>query len=349
MSSKKPTSPPIKIGINGFGRIGKLVYRAILQRKSNIEVVGINDLTDTKTLAVLLKYDSTFGTLLNKVENDKDNLIVDGKKIPVTQIKNPEELPWADTGAKIIVESTGIFTKKADAEKHITAGAQKVIISAPSDDADLTVVIGVNDDQLTSEHTVISNGSCTTNSLAPPVKILHEKFGIQYGLMTTVHSYTNDQRVIDFIHKDLRRARTAAVNIIPTTTGAARSVGEVIPELKGKLNGLALRVPTPDGSITDFVALLNEEVSKEDINKALKEAAAGPLKGIMRYTEDPIVLKDIIGDSHSAIIDGDMTMVMGADTKETKKGNMIKILSWYDNEWGFSHRMVELIEKLDKL
>ena len=331
----------VKIGINGFGRIGKLVFRALLKQKADIEVVGINDLTDTKTLATLLKYDSTFGVLPNNVDHDEKSLIIDGKSIPISAIRDPAQLPWSSLGAKIVVESTGIFTKKADASKHLTAGAQKVIVSAPSPDPDYTVVMGVNDNGLTGDHKVISNASCTTNSLAPPAKIIHEKFGIEKGIMTTIHSYTNDQRILDFIHKDLRRARAAAANIIPTTTGAAKAVGLVIPELNGKLNGIALRVPTPDGSVTDLNAILKRDVTKDEVNSALKEAANGPLKGIMKYTEDPIVLKDIVGDSHSAILDGDMTMVIG--------GNMLKILSWYDNEWGFSNRMVDLVQKVDKL
>ncbi len=331
----------VKIGINGFGRIGKLVFRAILKQKADIEVVGINDLTDTKTLAHLLKYDSTFGILPNDVQYDENSLIIDGKSIPVSAIRNPAELPWSSLGAKIVVESTGIFRKREQAANHLKAGAQKVIISAPSPDPDYTVVMGVNDDGITSDHLIISNASCTTNSLAPPAKILHETFGIKSGVITTVHSYTNDQRILDFIHKDLRRARAAAVNIIPTTTGAAVAVGKVIPELNGKLNGIAMRVPTPDGSVTDLVINTEKEVTKESINSALKEAAEGKLKGIMRYTEDPIVLRDIIGDPHSAIIDGGMTMVVGT--------HMAKILSWYDNEWGFSNRMVDLILKLDKI
>ncbi|MHA1144959.1 MAG: type I glyceraldehyde-3-phosphate dehydrogenase [Candidatus Helarchaeota archaeon] len=331
----------IKIGINGFGRIGKLVYRAIIEQKADIEVVGINDLTDTRTLAWLFENDSTFGKLSVSVGYSDSALIIDGKEVPVSSIRNPTELPWSKLGAKIVVESTGIFRKREQAAQHLTAGAQKVIISAPSPDPDFTVVMGVNDDKLTGEHKIISNASCTTNSLAPPVKVLNEKFGIESGVITTVHSYTNDQRILDFIHKDLRRARAAAVNIIPTTTGAAVAVGKVIPELNGKLNGISLRVPTPDGSVTDLVAKLKTDVSKEDINAALKAAAEGPLKGIIRYTEDPIVLKDIVGDSHSSIIDGGMTMVIG--------GSLIKILSWYDNEWGFSNRMVDLIKKIDAL
>ncbi|MHA1269038.1 MAG: type I glyceraldehyde-3-phosphate dehydrogenase [Candidatus Helarchaeota archaeon] len=331
----------IKIGINGFGRIGKLVFRAILKQNAPIEVVGINDLTDTKTLATLLKYDSTFGILPNAIDFDEKSLIIDGKSIPVSAIRDPSQLPWSSLGAKIVVESTGIFRKREQAANHLKAGAEKVIISAPSPDPDFTVVMGVNDDKLTSEHKIVSNASCTTNSLAPPAKILHEAFGIKSGVITTIHSYTNDQRILDFIHKDLRRARAAAVNIIPTSTGAAVAVGKVIPELNGKLNGISMRVPTPDGSVTDLVINTEKEVTKESINNTLKSAAEGKLKGIMKYTEEPIVLRDIVGDPHSAIIDGGMTMVVGT--------NLAKIISWYDNEWGFSNRMVDLIKKLDIL
>ena len=331
----------VKIGINGFGRIGKLVFRAILKQKADVEVVGINDLTDTKTLATLLKYDSTFGVLPNKVDHDEKNIIIDGKAIPISSIRNPEELPWGSLGADIVIESTGIFRKREAAAKHLTAGAKKVIISAPSPDPDYTLVMGVNDSGLTADHKIVSNASCTTNSLAPPAKVLHEAFGIEKGIMTTIHSYTNDQRILDFIHKDLRRARAAAANIIPTTTGAAKAVGIVIPELNGKLNGISIRVPTPDGSVTDLVAVLKRSVTKEEVNAAIKTAAEGHYKGIMQYNTDPIVLKDIIGNPHSAIFDAPMTMVVG--------GNCVKILSWYDNEWGFSNRMVDLIKKMGAL
>jgi len=326
-----------KVGINGFGRIGKLFFRAALIQKADIEFVGINDLTDTKTLAHLLKYDSTFGKLPFDVTFDENSLTVDGKKIPITSIRNPAELPWGDRGAEIVLESTGIFRTREKASLHLKAGAKKVIISAPSPDPDVTVVMGVNDNLIKPEHTIISNASCTTNSLAPPCKVLHEKFGIVKGIMTTIHSYTNDQRILDLIHKDLRRARAAASNIIPTSTGAAKAIGLVIPELQGKLNGIAMRVPTPDGSVTDLNVILNKDVTADEINAAMKEAANGELKGILKYTEDPIVLKDIIGDPHSAIFDSGMTMVIG--------GNMAKILSWYDNEWGFSNRLVDLITK----
>ncbi|MFX0135840.1 MAG: type I glyceraldehyde-3-phosphate dehydrogenase [Candidatus Hodarchaeota archaeon] len=326
-----------KVGINGFGRIGKLFFRAALIQNADIDFVGINDLTDTKTLAHLLQYDSIFGKLPFDVKYDANSLTVKGDHIPVTTIRNPAELPWGERGAEIVLESTGRFRARVDAAKHLTAGAKKVIISAPSPDPDVTVVMGVNDNIIKPEHTVISNASCTTNSLAPPCKVLHEKFGIEKGIMTTVHSYTNDQSILDFIHKDLRRARAAAVNIIPTSTGAAKAIGVVIPELDGKLNGIAMRVPTPNGSVTDLTVVLNRAVSVDEINAAMKKASETNLKGIMKYTEDPIVLQDIVGDPHSAIFDAGMTMVIG--------GNMAKILSWYDNEWGFSNRLVDLIMK----
>jgi len=328
----------VKIGINGFGRIGKLVFRAILKQKADVEVVGINDLTDTKTLATLLKYDSTFGVLPNNVSHDATNLILDGRSIPISSIRNPSELPWGSLGADIVLECTGIFRKKEAAAQHITAGAKKVIISAPSPDPDFTVVMGVNDTGLTADHKIVSNASCTTNSLAPPAKVLHEAFGIEKGVITTIHSYTNDQRILDFIHKDLRRARAAAANMIPTSTGAAKAVGIVIPELNGLLNGISVRVPTPDGSLTDLVAQLKRNVTVDEVNAAIKTATEGPYKGIMQYNTDPIVLKDIIGNPHSSIFDAPMTMVIG--------GNLVKILSWYDNEWGFSNRMVDLIKKM---
>ncbi|MFX1452291.1 MAG: type I glyceraldehyde-3-phosphate dehydrogenase [Promethearchaeota archaeon] len=326
-----------KVGINGFGRIGKLFFRAALMQNADIDFVGINDLTDTKTLAHLLQYDSIFGKLPFEVKHDANSLTVKGDNIPVSAIRDPAQLPWAERGAEIILESTGRFRDRVDAAKHITAGAKKVVISAPSSDPDVTVVMGVNDNIIKPEHTIISNASCTTNSLAPPCKVLQEKFGIEKGIMTTIHSYTNDQSILDFIHKDLRRARAAAVNIIPTSTGAAKAIGVVIPELDGKLNGIALRVPTPDGSVTDLTVILKRAVSVDEINAAMKEASETNLKGILKYTEDPIVLQDIVGDPHSAIFDAGMTMVIG--------GNMAKILSWYDNEWGFSNRLVDLIMK----
>jgi glyceraldehyde 3-phosphate dehydrogenase len=311
------------------------------------EVVGINDITDTKTLAMLLKYDSIHRRYAGTVEYDAENLIVDGKKIPVMAIKDPATLPWGKLGAEVVLESTGVFTGRGGDGKpgyasHLQAGAKKVILSAPAkDEPDLTCVLGVNDDQLKPEHKTVSNASCTTNCLAPVAKVLHEKFGIVKGLMTTVHSYTNDQRVLDLPHKDLYRARAAAQNIIPTTTGAAKAVGLVIPALKGKLTGISLRVPTPTGSAVDLTCEMAKPVTKDAVNAAIKEAAAGAMKGILKYTDDPIVSSDIIGDPHSSIFVGDWTMVI-AD-------NMLKILTWYDNEWGYSNRSADLIERIAKM
>ncbi len=333
----------IKVGINGFGRIGRLVFRGLMARPDVFEVVGINDLTDNKTLATLLKYDSIHRRYPGTVDYDDANLIVEGKKIAAMAVRNPAELPWGDLGAEIILESTGVFRGRATDEKpgfdsHIKAGAKKVVISAPAKDPDLTCVLGVNDNLLTSEHKCISNASCTTNCLAPVAKVLNEKFGIVRGLMTTVHGYTNDQVVHDFPHPDLYRARAAALNIIPTTTGAAEAVGLVLPELKGKLTGFALRVPTPTGSAVDLTVETAKPVTADAVNAAIKEAAEGPLKGILKYTEDPIVSMDVVGDPHSSIFAADWTKVVG-DT-------MLKVLSWYDNEWGYSCRSVDLIEKI---
>jgi len=332
----------IKVAINGFGRIGRNVFKIALERPE-LEVVGINDLTDTKTLAHLLKYDSTQGRYEGKVEFDAENLIVNGKKYRVTAEKSPLNIKWSAT-PDVVVESTGIFTKR-ESEKggygdHIKNGAKKVILTVPSkDEIDRMIVLGVNDSDLKPTDQCISNASCTTNCLAPVVKVLNDSFGIERGLMNTIHSYTNDQRILDAPHSDLRRARSAAVSQIPTTTGAAKSVGKVIPELKGKLDGLAIRVPTPTGSLVDFVAVLKREVTKEEVNAAMKKAAEGPMKGILEYTEDPIVSVDIIHNPHSSIFDALSTMVIG---------NMVKILSWYDNEWGYSNRVVDLIPKLFK-
>jgi glyceraldehyde 3-phosphate dehydrogenase len=336
----------IRVGINGFGRIGRLVFRALMERKG-IEVVGINDITDTKTLAYLLKYDSTHRRFAGEVEHDAENLIVNGKKIPVMAIKDPATLPWGKLGTDVVLESTGVFTARGGAGKpgyasHLDAGAKKVVLSAPAkDDPDLTCVLGVNDNQLKPEFKTISNASCTTNCLAPVAKVLQEKFGIIKGLMTTVHSYTNDQRVLDLPHKDLYRARAAAQNIIPTTTGAAKAVGLVIPALKGKLTGISLRVPTPTGSVVDLTCEMAKPVTKEAVNAAIKEAAAGPLKGILKYSEDAVVSSDVIGDPHSSIFAADFTMVIG--------DNMLKVLSWYDNEWGYSCRSADLIERIAKM
>jgi len=328
----------IALGINGFGRIGRLVFRAAMERAPEaFDVKAINDLTDANTLAHLLKYDSIHGPYPGKVEAKGDKLVVDGREIPVVSEPDPSKLPWKDLGVEVVLESTGRFREREQAEKHLEAGAKKVLISAPAKGEDVTIVLGVNDYMLKPEHTIISNASCTTNSLAPMVKVLNDAFGIERGLMTTVHSYTNDQRILDFPHKDLRRARAAAMSIIPTTTGAAKAIGKVIPELDGKLNGLALRVPTPDGSITDFVAVLKREVSAEEVNEAFRKAAEGEMKGILVYCEDPIVSADIIHNPASCIFDAPSTMVVG---------NLVKVLGWYDNEWGYSCRCVDLLQRM---
>jgi glyceraldehyde 3-phosphate dehydrogenase len=323
-----------KIGINGFGRIGRNFFRAAMANPG-IEIVGINDLTDNATLAHLLKYDSILGRLGVDVTYTDDTITVGGKTIRVFAERDPAALPWASVGAEIVIESTGIFTKAADAQKHITAGAKKVIISAPATDEDITIVMGVNHEKYDgAKHNIISNASCTTNCLAPMAKVLNDQFGIVRGLMTTVHAYTNDQVILDFPHKDLRRARGAATNIIPTSTGAAKAISLVLPELKGKLDGYALRVPVPTGSVVDLTVELSREVSAADINSALKAAAAGPLKGIMSYTEDPIVSSDIVTDPHSCIVDSGLTKVIGSTAK---------VVGWYDNQWGYSSRLVDLI------
>lgn len=327
----------VKVGINGFGRIGRLVFRRALAQ-GNVEFVGINDLTDAKTLAHLLKYDSVHGKFNGEVAVDGNNIVVNGQTIVITAEKDPANLKWAELGAEVVIESTGVFRTKEACMKHVEAGAKKVILTVPAkSDIDATIVLGVNENELKDEHVVVSNASCTTNCLAPIAKVLNDNFGIEKGFMTTVHSYTNDQKVLDLPHSDLRRARAAAANIIPTTTGAAKAVGKVIPELKGKLDGGALRVPTPDGSLTDLVAVLKKEVTVEEVNAAMKAAAEGPMKGILEYTEDPIVSSDIVGNSHSSIFDALSTMV---------QGNLVKIDSWYDNEWGYSCRVVDLIHKL---
>ncbi|TKI58667.1 type I glyceraldehyde-3-phosphate dehydrogenase [Brevibacillus antibioticus] len=324
----------VKVGINGFGRIGRNVFRAALNNP-NVEIVAVNDLTDAHTLAHLLKYDSVHGVLNVSVEASENTLIVDGKEIKVLAERDPAQLKWADYGVEIVVESTGRFTKREDAAKHLEGGAKKVIISAPATNEDITVVIGVNEDKYDpAQHTVISNASCTTNCLAPYAKVLNEKFGIVRGLMTTVHSYTNDQQILDLPHKDLRRARAAAENIIPTSTGAAKAVALVLPELKGKLNGFAMRVPTPNVSVVDLVVELKTDATVEEINNALKEAAEGPLKGVLGYSEEPLVSSDYNGNPASSTIDALSTMVL--------EGNMVKVVSWYDNEWGYSNRVVDL-------
>ncbi|MFD1397408.1 type I glyceraldehyde-3-phosphate dehydrogenase [Kroppenstedtia eburnea] len=329
-----------KIGINGFGRIGRAVFR-IAMAQPGLEVVAINDLTDAETLAHLLKYDSVHGRFDGSVEVSQGGLRVNGKEIRVLAERDPARLPWGELGVEIVVESTGRFTKKEDAEKHLQAGAKKVIISAPAKNEDLTVVMGVNDDQYDPGlHQVISNASCTTNCLAPVVKVLHQSFGVRRGLMTTVHSYTNDQQILDLPHKDLRRARAAGMSIIPTTTGAAKAVAKVLPELEGKLNGFSMRVPTPNVSVIDFVAELDREVSVDEVNEAFRKQAETGLKGIMGYTDEPLVSKDFNGDAHSSIVDGLSTMV--------QDGNMVKVVAWYDNEWGFSNRMIDLIHHIAK-
>ncbi len=330
----------IKVAINGFGRIGRLVFR-VLKESPEFDIVQVNDLTDAKTLAHLLKYDSTQGGFGKEVTVEGENLVVDGDTFKVSAEKDPSKLPWSELGVDIVVESTGVFRKKDQIAQHLTAGAKKVILTVPAkDEIDATIVLGVNDDMLKPEHKIVSNASCTTNCLGPVAKVLNDNWGIESGFMTTVHAYTNDQRILDFPHKDLRRARSAALSIIPTTTGAAKAVGKVIPELNGKLDGGAMRVPTPTGSVVDLTAVLAKETSVDDINAAMKAAAEGPMKGILEYTEDPIVSVDIIHNPHSSIFDALSTMVMGG------QGKFVKVLSWYDNEWGYSNRVVDLMKKM---
>jgi glyceraldehyde 3-phosphate dehydrogenase len=328
----------IKVGINGFGRIGRNVVRAALGR-NDVEFVAVNDLTDTKTLAHLLKYDSVLGQLHEEVTHDANSISVGGKKIRVFATKDPAELDWSSVGAQIVVESTGRFTDAKDACKHLRGTVKKVIISAPAKNEDITIVLGVNDNMYDAKkHNIISNASCTTNCLAPVAKVLHDNFVIQKGSMTTIHSYTNDQNVLDFPHKDLRRARAAALNMIPTSTGAAKAIGLVLPELKGKLDGYAMRVPTPDVSVVDLVAVTEKNTTTEEANKLLKSAAENGLKGILAYTEDPVVSTDMLHNSNSSIVDADMTKVIG--------GNLVKVIAWYDNEWGYSCRVVDLVKFL---
>jgi len=332
-----------RVAINGFGRIGRLFYRAALKDSDflkNFEIVAVNDLAKADNLAYLLKYDSIHGTLPNNIKAEENKIYVDDTEIKVLSIPNPEELPWKDLNIDIVLESTGRFTNRPDAEKHLKAGAKKVVISAPAKNPDITIVIGVNHKLYDpTKHHIISNASCTTNAFAPTVKVLHDNFGVKRGLMVTVHAYTNDQRVLDLIHrKDFRRGRAAGLSIIPTTTGAARAIGLVLPELAGKLDGMAMRVPVGDGSIVYFVTELEKEVTREDINNAFKEAAEGELKGILYYTEDPIVSQDIIDTTYSAIIDGLSTKVLG------EKSNFVQVCTWYDNEMGFSHRLVDLMK-----
>jgi glyceraldehyde 3-phosphate dehydrogenase len=333
----------IKVGINGFGRIGRLLYRAALERKAKIDFVAINDIADAQTNAHLLKYDSVHGRFPGTVEAQSDKLIVNGKPLKVLSQRDPAALPWKDLGVYLAVESTGLFTDRESASKHLQAGAKKVLISAPAKNPDVTIVLGVNEKLYDpAKHNILSNASCTTNCLAPVSKVLADNFGLEKGFMTTCHAYTNDQKVQDLVHKDLRRARAAAINIIPTSTGAAKAIGEVLPSCSGKMNGISLRVPTADVSIVDLTAILSKEVTAEDINAAMKKAAEGPLKGILEYTEDPIVSSDVLHTTYSAVFDAQSTMVMG------NKSNFVKILAWYDNEWGFSCRMAELIELVGK-
>jgi len=331
---------PIKVGINGFGRIGRNVVRAGLHNP-NIEFVAANDLTDTKTLAHLLKYDSILGQLHHDIRAEGDSVYVDGKGIRVFAIKDPAEIDWSSLGAQVVVESTGRFTDAVDAKKHLRGSVKKVIISAPAKGEDLTIVLGVNDKVYDpAKHTIVSNASCTTNCLAPVAKVLNDVFGIEKGSMTTIHSYTNDQPVLDFPHKDLRRARAAALNMIPTSTGAAKAIGLVLPELKGKLDGYAMRVPTPDVSVVDLVVVLRKNATTEEVNDALKAASEGELKGILGYTTDPVVSTDMLHNSNSSIVDSDLTKVIG--------GNLAKVVAWYDNEWGYSSRVVDLIDFMGK-
>jgi glyceraldehyde 3-phosphate dehydrogenase len=331
----------VKVGINGFGRIGRNVFRAAKEANADIDFVAVNDLVDTATMANLLKYDSILGRYPGGVEVDGDTIVAGGDELAVLSERDPAALPWGELGVDVVIESTGFFTKREDAAKHLEAGAKKVIISAPATEPDVTVALGVNFDEAydADSHHVISNASCTTNCLAPLAKVLHEAFGIEQGLMTTIHAYTADQRLQDMPHKDPRRSRAAALNLIPTTTGAAKAVGLVLPELNGKLNGFSMRAPVPTGSAVDLVFTTPNPLDPDQINSALKAAAEGPLKGILAYTEDPIVSTDIVGDPHSSIVDAKSTMVIG-------DGRMAKVISWYDNEWGYSNRCVELAGKV---
>ncbi len=341
----------IRVGINGFGRIGRIVLRVLAERQTEFEVVAVNDLSDAKTLAMLLKYDSVHGRFNGTVEADGNNLVVNGKKIEILSERDPSKLPWGKENVEVVLESTGIFRERSNPKKggigygsHLDAGAKKVILSAPAkDEIDATIVMGVNDETIKPEHQVFSNASCTTNCLAPVAKILNDKFGIVQGLMTTIHAYTNDQRILDMVHSDLRRARSAAANIIPTSTGAAAAVGKVIPALAGKLDGCAMRVPVQDGSVVDLVVMLEKEVNADEVNAAIKQAAEGELKGILEYCDDPMVSSDVIGNPHSSVFDAMSTMV-----NPKPRGKMLKVVSWYDNEWGFSQRVVDLMGKISE-
>ncbi|MDD2215388.1 MAG: type I glyceraldehyde-3-phosphate dehydrogenase [Eubacteriales bacterium] len=330
-----------RVGINGFGRIGRNAFKIAMEKDTDIEIVAINDITSPNILAHLLKYDSCFGKFEGTVEAAEDAIVVNGKEVKILAKRDPGELPWKDLGVDAVLESTGLFTKKVDAEKHIMAGAKKVIISAPATGEDITIVMGVNEDQYDpAEHHIISNASCTTNCLAPFAKVIDQEFGIERGLMTTIHAYTNDQKILDLPHKDLRRARAAALSMIPTTTGAAKAVSLVLPQLKDKLNGMAIRVPTPAVSVVDIIFELKKQTSKVAVNQALKKASEGELAGILGYCEEPLVSVDFKKDTRSSIIDALSTMVLD--------GNMVKILSWYDNEWGYSNRVVDLMEYVVK-
>lgn len=330
----------IRVGINGFGRIGRMVFRAMMDR-GGYEVITINDLADSATLAYLLKYDSVHGRYNGTVEAVDDGLVVDGRKIDIVSERNPADLAWGDRGVDLVVESTGIFTDGEKAAAHLEAGAKKVLISAPATNVDATIVLGVNDETLTAEHRIVSNASCTTNCLGPMAYVLHNHFGIIRGSMTTIHAYTSDQRIIDIAHKDLRRARSAAVSMIPTSTGAAKAIGDVIPELSGKLNGMAVRVPVPDGSLTDLVVQVDRVPSADEVNTAFKEAAQGRLKGVLEYCEDPIVSADIVHNPASCIFDMDLTMIID--------NGLVKVCGWYDNEWGYSNRCADLLKRLSEI
>jgi len=330
----------VKVGINGFGRIGRNLYRAAYEAGAELDIVAVNDITDNETLAHLLKYDSILGRFPGKVEARADAIVVDGSEIKALEERDPAALPWGELGVEVVIESTGLFTKREDAAKHLEAGAKKVIVSAPATDPDVTVALGVNFDQAydAEQHHIISNASCTTNCLAPLAKVVHDAVGIKHGLMTTIHAYTADQRLQDLPHKDLRRARAAAINLIPTSTGAAKAIGLVLPELEGKLNGVAVRAPVATGSVVDLVCETDRETSAEEVNEAARAAADGPMAGILSYTEDPIVSTDIVRDPHSSIFDAGQTVLID--------GTMLKVVAWYDNEWGYSNRCVELAGKV---
>ena len=329
----------VKVGINGFGRIGRNFFRAVAKSGADVDIVSVNDITDPATLAHLLKYDSVHGVLDAEVKATGDGIAVDGKELRVTAERDPAALPWKELGVDIVVESTGLFTDREKAEKHLAAGAKKVVISAPAKGEDITIVMGVNDSEYdAAKHTIISNASCTTNCVVPLAKVLHDAFGIERGFMTTVHAYTNDQNLLDLPHKDLRRARASAINIVPASTGAAKATSLAMPEMKGRLDGTALRVPVPDGSITDLVCIVQRDATVQDVNRAYLEASqSGPLKGFLQYTEDPIVSSDIVGNPHSCIFDAKSTMA---------NGNMVKVMGWYDNEWGYSNRLLDLVAKI---